>query len=102
VLVGSVGASIFSLLIMSALVSTQTDAISPWFVTHINAAGAPDRWATADAIWRLPLMTGMFTLASIAAAFYVGRRDTFASRFLMATTLLIHLLGWIGLVRILW
>jgi hypothetical protein len=102
VIVGSVGLSIFSLLVMAAVVSMRTDAVSPWFVTHINAAGDADRWATSDAIWRLPLMMGVMSLASIAASIYVGRRDPFASRFLMASMLLIHLLGWIGLVRILW
>ena len=101
-IVGSVGLSIFSLLLMAAVASTRTDAVSPWFVAHLNAAGTPDRWATADAIWRLPLMTAMFSLGSIAASVYIGRRDSFASRFLLGTMLLIHLLGWIGLLRLLW
>jgi hypothetical protein len=102
VIVGSVGLSVFSLLVMAVVVSTRTDAVTPWFVTHVDASGNADRWATADAIWRVPLMTAMFSLGSIAAAIYIGRRDAFASRFLVASMLLIHLLGWIGLVRILW
>jgi hypothetical protein len=102
VLVGSVGISIFSLLVMAAVVSTRTEAVSPWFATHINAAGDADRWATSDAIWRVPLMTAVFSLGSILAAIYIGKRDAFASRFLVASIMLIHLLSWMGLIRLLW
>lgn len=102
VLVGSIGISIFSLLVMAAVVSTRTDSVSPWFATHINAAGNADRWGTSDAIWRLPLTTTMFSLASILAAIYIGKREVFASRFLLASIMLIHLLSWMGLIRLLW
>jgi hypothetical protein len=87
---------------MAAVVSTRTQAVSPWFATHINAAGNADRWGTSDAIWRLPLTAGMFSLASIFVAIYIGKRDAFASRFVVASMVLIHLLSWMGLIRLLW
>ncbi|HKG25968.1 MAG TPA: hypothetical protein VKB09_09990 [Thermomicrobiales bacterium] len=99
---GAVGISLFSLLMMTAMVTSRSDALSPWIVTHLDAAGNPDRWGTSSTVWRLPLMTAMLTLANLIGALFFGRRDPFAARFLVAAALLIHLLAWVGLVRILW
>lgn len=102
VVTGSIGLSVASLLMMAVVVSTQSNAVSPWFISHVNAGGAPDQWSTAEAIWRLPLTLAILSVGSVATALYIGRRDAFASRFLLASTLLIHLLGWVGLSRIIW
>jgi hypothetical protein len=102
VILGAVGASLFSLLLMTATVTSRSDALPDWIVIHLNAAGNPDQWGTTSTIWRLPLMTAMLTAGSLIGALFVGRRDPFAARFLAVSALLIHLLAWIGLVRILW
>jgi hypothetical protein len=102
VILGAVGASLFSLLMMTATITSRSDALPDWIVTHLDAAGNPDQWGTTSTVWRLPLMTAMLTLGSLIGALFVGRRDAFAARFLAGSALLIHLLAWIGLVRILW
>ncbi len=102
VILGAVGASLFSLLMMTATVASRADALPDWVVLHLDAAGNPDHWGTTSTVWRLPLMTAMVTLGSLIGALFIGRRDPFAARFLAVSVLLIHLLAWIGLVRILW
>lgn len=102
VVLAAIGGSAFSLVLMVATVSSRAAALPRWFAIHLNAAGHPDRWATASTIWRLPLMTAMLTLAILIGALVLARRDPFASRFLLVSAFLIHALAWIGLVRILW
>lgn len=101
-ILSAVGVSAFSLLLMTATVTSRTDALPAWIVTHLDAAGNPDHWGTTATIWRVPLMTAMLTLGNLIGALFVGRRDPFAARFLVGAALLVHLLAWIGLVRILW
>ncbi|MEA2522999.1 MAG: hypothetical protein QOF73_226 [Thermomicrobiales bacterium] len=100
--VGAVGLSAFSLLLMAATISSRSNALPPWIVLHLDAAGNPDHWGTTSTVWRLPLMTAMLTLASFAGALFVGRRDPFAARFLLGAALFIHVLAWVGLVRVIW
>jgi hypothetical protein len=102
IILGAVGGSLFSLLLMTATITSRTDSMPDWIVIHLDAAGNPDQWGTTSTIWRLPLMTAMLTIGSLVGALFVGRRDPFAARFLAGSALLIHLLAWIGLVRILW
>jgi hypothetical protein len=98
----AIGGSVFSLFMMVATVSSRSDSLPAWIPIHLNAAGDVDRWGTASTVWRLPLMTAMLTLATFVGALFVSRRDPFAARFLLVSVLLIHMLAWIGLVRILW
>jgi hypothetical protein len=101
-LLAAVGLSGFSLLMMAATVSSRSDALPTWIVTHLDAAGNPDQWGTSATVWRVPLMTAMLTLGNFICAVFLTRRDAFAARFLVAAALLVHVLAWIGLVRILW
>jgi hypothetical protein len=47
-------------------------------------------------------MAAMLTFANLIAAFFLARRDAFTGKFLLSTSLLVHLLAWIALIQILW
>jgi hypothetical protein len=99
---GTISAAVLSTLLMVVVVGWRIGSLPSWIVLHVDAAGHPDEWGTASTVWRLPLMTAMLTTASVIAAALVARRDAFAARFLLASTLLVQALAWLGLLQILW
>jgi hypothetical protein len=98
----ALGGTVLSLLMMAATLSTRTDALPSWIAIHLNAAGNADQWGTPSTLWRLPLATAMLSVASLITAAFLARRDPFAARFLVAGSLLVHVLAWLGLIRLLW
>ncbi|HEY8447703.1 MAG TPA: DUF1648 domain-containing protein [Thermomicrobiales bacterium] len=101
-LLATLGGSALSLLLMAAVISLRIDALPDWIVTHLNAAGTPDRWGTSSIVWRLPLMAAMLTIMNGIAATLVTRWDAFAARFLLGSSILIHALAWMALLGLLW
>lgn len=87
---------------MAATVAGRIGSLPDWIPIHLNAEGEPDLWGTASTLWRLPLMVLMLSIMSGVVAFYLWKRDLFAARFTLASTILIHVLGWIALVNLVW
>jgi hypothetical protein len=94
--------ALLSLVLMAASVAGRIGSLPDWVAIHVNAEGTPDRFGTPATLWRVPLMATMLTLMSAAVAFYLAKRDPFASRFALTSTLIIHALAWIALIHLLW
>ena len=80
----------------------RLDSLPDWIPIHLNAEGDPDLWGTSSTLWRIPLMAFVLTIMSLFVAWYLWRRDQFAARFTLLSTLLIHALSWIALVNFVW
>jgi len=91
-----------SLVLMAATLLGRIDSLPNWIPIHLNAEGEPDLWGTSSTLWRIPLMMLMLTIMSLFAAWYLWKRDQFAARFTLLSTLMIHALGWIALVNFVW
>jgi hypothetical protein len=76
--------------------------VPDWIPIHLNAEGEPDIWGTSTTLWRIPLLVLMLSIMSGAVALYLWKRDPFAARFTLVSTLLIHVLSWIALVNLAW
>lgn len=96
------GIGLISLVFMAATVAGRMGSLPDWIPIHLNAEGTPDRWGTSSTLWRIPLMVVFVSLMSVAVAWAVGKRDAFAVRFTLGSTLLIHALCWIALVNLAW
>lgn len=97
-----VGIAIVSVALMSFLVSDRIQVLGNTIATHVSASGDPENLRTRDAIWQIPLLAGMVMLMNIAAAWFISRIDSFASRFLLAAGLLVHFIAWVALFKYLW
>lgn len=96
------GIGLISLVFMAATVAGRMSSLPDWLPIHLNAEGTPDRWGTSSTLWRIPLMVLFLSLMSAAVAWAVGKRDPFAVKFTLASTLLVHALCWIALVNLAW
>jgi hypothetical protein len=101
-IVGVGGFVLLSLVFMAATVAGRMSSVPDWIPIHLNAEGEPDLWGTSSTLWRIPLMVLMLSIMSGAVALYLWKRDQFAARFTLASTLLIHMLSWIALVNLVW
>ncbi|MER3437152.1 MAG: hypothetical protein C4346_05915 [Chloroflexota bacterium] len=99
---GVLGGSTLSLLVMALVISLRNNALPAWIAIHINAAGNPDRWGTPATVWRVPLMAAMLTVMNLIAGTFLARWDRFAARFLLGSSILIHVLAWMALIGLLW
>ncbi len=99
---GILGGSALSLLVMALVISLRNDALPAWIAIHINAAGNPDRWGTPATVWRVPLMAAMLTVMNVIAGTFLARWDRFAAQFLLGSSILIHVLAWMALIGLLW
>jgi hypothetical protein len=100
--VGVGGFALLSLVFMAATIAGRMSSLPDWIPIHLNAEGQPDLWGTASTLWRIPLMVLMLTLMSAAVSWYLWKREPFAARFTLASTVLIHALSWIALVNLVW
>jgi hypothetical protein len=91
------GVAAFSAAVMAAVMSNRLDALDRGLPIHIGAAGFADRWGSPAVLWRIPLLATMITLMNASAAWFLAPSDRFASRFLIAASLVVHLLAWIAL-----
>ena len=67
-----------------------------------DADGFPSRWGPPKSLWQLPLLVMMITLINLVLAVALSRFDRFASRFLLAASLVVGLLTWVPVARFLW
>jgi hypothetical protein len=86
---------------MAVALALRLGSLPDWIPIHLNAEGAPDRWGTRGTLWEIPLMAFMLSLMAGALAWYLAKRDPFAARFTMLSTVLVQALAWIGLVHFL-
>jgi hypothetical protein len=87
-----VGLSTIGLAAMAIVVANRVDTLPPVIATHVSASGVLENFASRSTIWQVPLLTLMF----------VSPLDRFASRFLLATGVIVQFVAWVALFRILW
>lgn len=97
-----VGLSLLSLAVMAILVANRIDGVVSPFATHVNASGGLENFEKNTAIWRLPLLSGMFFLMNLVAAWFISSTDRFLSRFLLGVSAVVQLVVWIALFHFLW
>jgi len=97
-----IGLSCLSLLLMTIVVANRIGALNPVISTHISASGIPGGFASRTTIWHLPLLAAMLTLMNLVAAWFISPLDRFASRFLLAASVVVQFVVWVALLRILW
>lgn len=98
---GMIGLGLVSLAGMAILVANRAATLAPSFATHVSASGVLENFRGSDALWRLPLLSAMLTLMNIGAAWFVSPIDRFASRFLIAASIIVQIVAWVALIRIL-
>jgi hypothetical protein len=96
------GFALLSLVFMAATVAGRMSSLPDWLPIHLNAEGEPDLWGSASTLWRIPLMAVVLTLMSGGTAWYLWKRDPFAARFTLGSTVLIHALSWVALINLVW
>lgn len=97
-----IGVKVLSLGLMAVYVANQIDTLPEVIATHVSASGVLENFASRSAIWQVPLLAGMLSLMNVAAAWFIASIDMFASRFLLAASLLVQFIAWVALFRILW
>ncbi|MGN6030945.1 MAG: hypothetical protein ACTHQE_04700 [Thermomicrobiales bacterium] len=98
---GLIGIGIVSLIGMAVLVSNRIDTLPAQIGTHVSASGVLEDFAARDAIWRIPLLALMLSLMNLVIGVFAARFDRFASRLVLAASLVIQFLAWVALLRIL-
>jgi hypothetical protein len=96
-----IGLALVSLAGMAILVANRADTLSPSFATHVSASGVLENFRGPEALWRIPLLSAMLTLMNIGAAWFISPVDRFASRFLIAASIIVQIVAWVALIRIL-
>lgn len=94
------GVLLLSVLAMAVLVMNRVENLAPGFATHITASGLREEFRSEEALWQLPLMAGALLLMNGVAAWFFATYSSFSARFLLATSVLVHLLIWVALIRI--
>lgn len=97
-----IGIALLSLAIMVILVTNRIDHVASPFATHVNASGGLENFEKNSAVWRLPLLSVMFLLMNLVAAWFIAPIDRFLSRFLLGVACVVQLVAWIALIRFLW
>jgi hypothetical protein len=97
-----IGLAILSVALMAFVVSDRITILGDTIPTHVSASGDPENIRTSEAIWNIPLMAGMVMLMNIGASWFISTIDRFASRFVLASGLLVHFIAWVALFKYLW
>lgn len=97
-----IGIAILSVALMAFIVSDRINILGDTIPTHVSASGDPENIQSSEAIWNIPLLGGMVMLMNIAAAWFISTIDRFASRFVLASGLLVHFIAWVALFKYLW
>ncbi len=90
-----------SALALAALTLARIGSTGDWLVTRLDAGGEPTRWATNEALWRVPLLVVFATIAGLIVAWRLRREDAFAAQFTLVSVLLLHGFGWVAAGRLL-
>ncbi|MGI8475192.1 MAG: DUF1648 domain-containing protein [Thermomicrobiales bacterium] len=97
---GALGVGAVSLVMMVATLAARMSLLADWIPTHLNAEGTPDSWGTASTLWRIPLLVVMSTAMCLVVGWFAGRKDAFAQRFMIVSTLLIQMVAWVALLHL--
>lgn len=95
--VGLVALNVVSLLLLAIALATTSGSMTAVLVQHLDAAGLPDRWGSPRILWRIPLLAAGITAMNTALAWFLAPTDRFASRFTLASALVVQLVAWIAL-----
>jgi hypothetical protein len=87
---------------MAILVANRISTLDEVIPTHVSASGLFERFASRDTIWQIPLLATMLTLMNLVAAWFISPLDRFASRFLLATSVVVQFVAWVAVLRILY
>jgi hypothetical protein len=87
---------------MAGVVAGRIGNLPDVIALRYDASGSATRWGTPESLWELPLLAGMVSIINIVIAWWLSGIDRFASRFVLATAVLVSVLAWIPLGRFLW
>ena len=102
VALGLLGASALVALVMALVTASRVGDLPSVIELRYDASGFPSRWGPPKSLWQLPLLVAMVILINLVLAVALSRFDRFASRFLLAASLVIGLLTWVPVARFLW
>jgi len=94
-------AALSSAFALAILTLIRVGSTADWLVTRLDAGGDPTRWATNEALWRVPLLVLFATIAGLIVAWRLRRHDAFAAQFTLVSILLLHGFGWVAAGRLL-
>lgn len=94
-----IGVLLLSLIGMVVLTMSRMDSLVPGFATHISASGIKEDFRSEDALWQLPLMAGALMLMNFVLAWFLAIWSTFSSRFVLITSIIVHIVIWVALLR---
>ena len=95
------GAALASALALAVVTLLRLGSTAEWLVMRLDAGGEPTRWATNEALWRVPLLVVFATVAGLVVAWRLRRHDAFAAQFTLVSVLLLHGFGWVAAGRLL-
>lgn len=96
------GGVLLSLAGLAILMATRLSGLPDQVAIHLNAAGQPNLWASPETLWRIPFSLLMISVMGGLVAFRLHKHDHFAAHFLLGALLVIHLIGWIAALQLLW
>ena len=102
VALGLLGASVVVAVVMALVTFSRVGDLPSTIELRYDADGFPTLWGPPKSLWQLPLLVTMVTLINLVLAVALSRFDRFASRFLLAASLVIGLLTWVPAARFLW
>jgi hypothetical protein len=102
VALGLLGASALVAVVMALVTFSRVGDLPPVIELRFDSDGYPTLWGPPKSLWQLPLLVTMTTLINLVLAVALSRFDRFASRFLLAASLVIGLLTWVPAARFLW
>lgn len=88
-----------SILVMALLLGVRLGAVPSPAVLHLDAAGNPDFWGPASALWRLPLMSFFITMLFLAVSWFLHPIDRFGARFALGAALVVQLVAWVAVIQ---
>ena len=101
VAVALLGLALVSTALMAGVLAGRIGNLPDVIALRYDAVGAATRWGTPETLWELPLLAGMVSIINIVLAWWLSSIDRFASRFMLASAVLVSTLAWIALVRFL-
>jgi hypothetical protein len=96
------GVALLSIVAMAITMAARIGDLPDTIPLHLNASGNPDLWGSPSALWRIPLAVVMSLTMSLVIAVFLWKRDPFAARFAIGSTVLIQILAWVAVVDALW
>ena len=94
------GTLLLSAVAMALLTMNRVDSLAPGFATHISASGIREAFRSETALWQLPLMAGALLLMNAVLAWVLAQYSRFSARFVLGTSIIVHVLLWVAFFRI--